>query len=488
MIKNVISVIDGAAGSCGKAKVIGEIATDRSIKLGASITNCMPNAGHTFVDEKGKSTVFRNIPVSSVNPNIELFIGPGSAIDMETFKEEYESASKYLNDRKIYVHEMVPIVDERHKKYEREHITSGSTFKGCGAVSQEKIIRDKKLEFFREYKNAIVCSNDEWLERLYNHLDNPYEYVLLEGSQGCDLDLNHSGNYPYVTSRNVSTTQLLADSGISAERLLQTIMVIRPFPIRISNITKSGDFIYTGDYGKGEELTWTQINLSSMHKSYPFNSDVECLPYNINLNRVKKWLSQFPTIYLKQLFGDNFRSIKISDLKILQVLELERLVYKSKGFSEYESQFLELGMFDSHFPPNTIFDLSEQTTVTKMERRVFDLDIAKLKNNIRINTPSSLYLNFFQHLGLDYRGKTGNFDDFYFNRYLREYFNWLETNTGVEISALGTGAKNGERILKKQLIMTIKRLWFESIMQIIFFDYYIWYFIIHYFLTLFQLH
>lgn len=457
MIKNVISVIDGAAGSCGKAKVIGEIATDKSIKLGASITNCMPNAGHTFVDEKGKSTIFRNIPVSSVNSNTELFIGPGSAIDMEVFKDEYESVSKYLKDRKIYVHEMVPLILERHKNYEREHISSGSTFKGCGAVSQEKIIRDKKLEFFRGYKNAIVVTNDEWLERLYVHLDNPYEYVLLEGSQGCDLDLNHSGNYPYVTSRNVSTTQLLADSGISAERLLQTIMVIRPFPIRISNITKSGKFIYTGDYGKGEELTWTQINLASMYGSYPHNGDVECLPYNINLSRVKKLLSQCPEIYLKQLFGNDFRNIKANDLKLLQILELERLVYKSKGFSDYESHFLELSMFDKDFPDNTIFDQSEQTTVTKMERRVFDLDIAKLKNNVRINTPSSLYLNFFQHLGLDYKGKTGNFDDFYFNKYIREYFNWLESETDVEISALGTGAKNGERILKKQLIMPMKR-------------------------------
>lgn len=54
MNKNVISVIDGEAGSCGKAKVIGEIATLEDINLGASVTNCMPNAGHSFVDEKGK--------------------------------------------------------------------------------------------------------------------------------------------------------------------------------------------------------------------------------------------------------------------------------------------------------------------------------------------------------------------------------------------------------------------------------------------------
>ena len=455
MRKNVISIIDGEAGSCGKAKVIGEIATLEGINLGASVTNCMPNAGHTFVDEKGHATIFRNIPVSAVNPNTELFIGPGSAIDMEVFEEEYEQAKKYLGDRKIYVHELVPLIDERHKEYEKEHIKSGSTFKGCGAVTQEKVVRDKRLEFFKTFKNAVVCSNDEWLERLYNHLDNPNEYVMLEGSQGCDLDLNHSGNYPYVTSRNVSTSQLLADSGISAERLLQTIMVIRPFPIRISNITKSGEFIYTGDYGKGEELTWTQINLASMYGSYPFNGDVECLPHNINLSRVKKLISQCPEIYLKQLFGDDFRKIKISDLKILQILELERLVYKSKGCSDYESRFLEIDMFDKDFPPNTIFDQSEQTTVTKMERRVFDLDIAKLKSNCRINTPSSLYLNFFQHLGIDYKGNIGNFEDFYFNRYLREYFSWIESETNVKISALGTGARNGERILKKELVKKI---------------------------------
>ncbi len=452
MIKNVISVIDGEAGSCGKAKVVGEIATLESINLGASVTNCMPNAGHTFVDEKGNATIFRNIPVSAVNPNTELFIGPGSAIDMEVFKQEYEQVKKYLGDRKIYIHELVPLIEERHKQYEREHIKSGSTFKGCGAVTQEKVIRDKKLEFFKTFKNAVVCSNEEWLERLYSHLDNSDEYVMLEGSQGCDLDLNHSGNYPYVTSRNISTSQLLADSGISAERLLQTIMVIRPFPIRISNITKTGEFIYTGDYGQGEELTWTQINLASMYGSYPVKGDVECLPYKINLNRVKKLISQCPEIYLKQLFGNDFRNIKLNELTILQILELERLVYKAKGFSDYESRFLELEMFDEDCSPNTIFDQSEQTTVTRMERRVFDLDIAKLKSNCRINTPSGLYLNFFQHLGLDYKGETGNFDDFYFNRYLREYFDWLESETGVEISALGTGAKNGERILKKVLV------------------------------------
>jgi hypothetical protein len=91
-----------------------------------------------------------------------------------------------------------------------------------------------------------------------------------------------------------------------------------------------------------------------------------------------------------------------------------------------------------------------------MERRVFDLDISKLKNNCRINTPSSLYLNFFQHLQLEFKGTKGNYNDFYFNHYLREYLNWLESETNVEISALGTGAKNGEVIKRKRLVKEIQ--------------------------------
>ena len=458
MIKNVISVIDGEAGSCGKAKVIGEIATDTSIKLGAAVTNCMPNAGHTFVDENGTATIFRNIPVSAVNPNTELFIGPGSAIDMEVFLDEYERVKQFLNGRKIYVHEMVPLIEERHKQYEREHIKSGSTFKGCGAVTQEKVIRDKKLEFFKTFRDAIVCSNDEWLERLYNHLDDPFEYVLLEGAQGCDLDLNHSGNYPYVTSRNVSTSQLLADSGISPERLLQTIMVVRPFPIRISNITKSGDFIYTGSYGTGKELTWTQINLASMYGGYPFEGDIDNFDYILSRKLIKKGLKYCPEIYLKQIFGENYKNVDPKDVTILQALEMERLYWKSKGQDCYESRYLyNMPLIDKDFDDRTIFDQSEQTTVTKMERRIFDLDIQKLKNNCRINTPSSLYLNFFQHLSRYHMGLTGNYNDIWFDKQLRVYLDWLESETGVDISALGTGAKNGEKILKKELVKNIQR-------------------------------
>lgn len=460
MNKNVISIIDGAAGSCGKAKVVGEVATDKSIKIGAAVTNCMPNAGHTFVDENGSATVFRNIPVSSVNKDTELFIGPGSAIDMDVFKEEYESASKYVGERKIYVHEMVPLIESRHKQYEKEHIKSGSTFKGCGAVSQEKIIREAKLQFFKDFKNAIVCSNDEWLQRLYSHLDKTNEYIILEGSQGCDLSINFSGNYPYVTSRNVSTSQSLADSGIPAERLLETIMVIRPFPIRISNTTQDGRKIYTGAYGNGEELSWSEINVSSAIGTYPIKNNLDDYANELFSDKdfIKRFLLETDISILKQILSEKIEYYISNPDKIslLQLCEIDRLNNKTNDNKEYQPLFIDIPTFDEEFYDSkgikSIYDFSEQTTVTKKERRVFDIDINKLKNNCLVNAPYGLYLNFFQQLDSSFIKQKGKYEDFYFNRYLREYFNWIEENSNTNILALGTGANNGERILKKNLI------------------------------------
>lgn len=454
MNKNVIAVIDGEAGSCGKAKVVGEIAS--TYNVGASITNCMPNAGHTFVSDDNRKYVFRNIPVSIVNPKTELFIGPGSAIDMDIFVSEYESVKHLLGDRKIYVHEMVPLIEERHKEYERNNLKSGSTFKGCGAVSKDKIMRDKKLQFFKSFKNAVVCSNSEWLDRVYSYLDNPFEYVLLEGAQGCDLSLNHSGQYPYVTSRNVSTAQLLADSGISPEHLLQTIMAIRPYPIRISNITKSGEYIYSGGFGKGNSipLTWSNINYASLYGGYAYPGNIDCfLDINLAHQYVQIMYDNCSELYLLQLFGPNYKNINLYNLKPIQYIELERLMFKSNGVNSYNSRILKLPcLFNSDTGDNYLIDLSEQTTVTKMERRIFDIDIDQLKQNCRINSPYGIYLNFVQHLDYDLFRKSGKYEDFYFDRYFREYISWLESNTNTDVLALGTGAKNGERILKKSLI------------------------------------
>ena len=48
---------------------------------------------------------------------------------------------------------------------------------------------DQQKDFFF-VPLCLVFDNREWSDMLYYHMDNPNEYVMLEGSQGCDLSLN----------------------------------------------------------------------------------------------------------------------------------------------------------------------------------------------------------------------------------------------------------------------------------------------------------
>lgn len=385
MKRNVYAIIDGQAGSCGKGKVIGQFAINENVDV--AITNCMPNAGHTF-QSNGRKRVFRNIPVSSVNPNTKLFIGPGSAIDMDVLIDEYENNKDILEDREIIVHPMVPLIEKRHIEYEKQHLKSGSTFKGCGACMSEKVMRDPNLKFFKEYKN--IKADPDYYNKMHKYLLTAKK-ILLEGAQGCDLDINHSGHYPFVTSRQVSVAQMLADSGISPMYLKEVIMVIRPFPIRISNEIYDGTHIFSGNYGKSNvELSWEQINIGA-------------------------FLGQYPT------------------------------AIKEEDIDEYKDMCP---------------DLTEFTTVTKKPRRIFDIDIELLQKNIQINTPTQIYLNFFQQLDNNYQNVSGEYTEsgnIYFDKYRKEYLAWLESELGVPITFLGTGPDLHHYIDRKPYLKSLKK-------------------------------
>lgn len=291
----VIIVLDGMAGSCGKGKIVGYIAQRENVN--AAISNAMPNSGHTYVSGKVKR-VFKHLPVSCVNKDTILFIGAGSAISMDTIMEEYDANLDILEGREIIVHPYVPIIKQRHIEIEQANIRSGSTFKGGGACNAEKILRNDNVEFFKEYKSIHADSN--YVNRVQEILDTGGT-ILLEGSQGCDLDLNYGTDYPHVTSRQCSASQILADSGISPIFTKKIIMVIRPYPIRISNKTDVGMDIYSGGYGSSEELGWDDINsfsgvlryggdyteLTTVTKKVRrvFVPDLERLRHNVAINR-----------------------------------------------------------------------------------------------------------------------------------------------------------------------------------------------------------
>lgn len=296
--KNLTIVIDGQAGSCGKGKICGYLAKKDNFKI--STNNWSSNAGHTYVDNDGNKIVVSHLPMAMVNPNIRLVINAGAIITPEILFEEIGKYRDLIGNRKIYIHPRAMIIQDKHKKIERTQIKSGSTFKGCGAALADKVMRDKDIILAAKYFKNINDKFSDIIEIIdtASLLNETTDEVLIEGAQGQDLDINYGLDYPNVTSRMCSASQLIADAGLSAFKVKDIYMIIRPYPIRISNETDIGEDIYSGDYSNSEEITWNEVatrcgyngNLEeyttvTKKKRRVFEMNWDRLKYNIMINQ-----------------------------------------------------------------------------------------------------------------------------------------------------------------------------------------------------------
>lgn len=250
----VYVVTDGQAGSCGKGKLVGYLA--RKYDVDVTINHNMPNSGHTFVFDDGRKVVTHHLPIGFVNPRTTLLIGAGAVINPDILYRELEENKDLLNGRILYIHERAAVVNEKHITFERKNIRSGSTFQGSSAANAEKSMRIPGTVLAKDYpwKGKIFIYDDTFLFQIRNSGMS----ILIEMSQGFDLDLNHGLSYPYTTSRGCTITQALADTGIPYNADITSFMVFRPYPIRISNDSVEGH-IYTGDYAGSRELTWEEV-------------------------------------------------------------------------------------------------------------------------------------------------------------------------------------------------------------------------------------
>lgn len=285
----VTAVLDSQAGSCGKGKLIGYLANEDNIDV--AVDNFMSNAGHTYVDDVlGIKVMTQQLPTSIVNPATSLVIGPEAAITPSILFEEILKyhESGILGDRKVIINPNAVVIIEKHRKMEQEILRSGSTFKGCGAARADKVMRQAMLfgtywekmisDNFdsKEEENELYVDADKFdtirqhiivmdtMRYLNDAVDNGYN-ILIEGSQGCDLDINYGLPYPNTTSRQCHAGQLVADCGISPRLIDEIYMIMRPYPIRISNTTNLKDenggalTVSSGEYNGAEEITWDII-------------------------------------------------------------------------------------------------------------------------------------------------------------------------------------------------------------------------------------
>ncbi|WP_153504497.1 adenylosuccinate synthase [Cumulibacter manganitolerans] len=272
-----IVLIGAQWGDEGKGK-----ATDL---LGGKVTHVVRyqggnNAGHTVVTPDGEKYALHLIPSGILTPGCTPVIGNGVVVDPHVLVEEMQG----LADRGVDVgrirlsadaHLIMPYhiaIDKVSERYLGK-AKIGTTGRGIGPCYQDKIARigvrvqdlldpsilAQKVESALELKNQILTKiyNRKALDPqqvveetlavgeqikpliadtrlLLNQAHEAGEWILLEGSQGTLLDVDH-GTYPYVTSSSPTSGGAAAGSGLGPRAIERSVGILKAYTTRVGS-------------------------------------------------------------------------------------------------------------------------------------------------------------------------------------------------------------------------------------------------------------
>lgn len=229
-------IIDLSYGSTGKGLLAGYLA--KRDQPDTILTAWAANAGHTFID-KGRTFIHTMLANGVVSPRLKtLMLGPGSLIDPANLMREMANCADLLADVRVMIHPQAVVIQQRHRDEEAGFHAIGSTKKGVGAAMIERIRRDPSAAITAKRcfgpgheLSRFVCTPEQWTLALENA-----QRVQVEGAQGFGLSMYH-GHYPYTTSRDVTTAQMIADCAMPW-RMVDDMVIwgtARTYPIRVAN-------------------------------------------------------------------------------------------------------------------------------------------------------------------------------------------------------------------------------------------------------------
>jgi adenylosuccinate synthase len=222
-----IVIVGGFYGDEGKGKVIAYLAKKDNCSI-AVRGGVGPNAGHTFVDE-GKMYKVRMLPSAALNRSTQLLIGPGVLINPEILLKEIEMFN--ASDR-TFIDTQCGIIDQKHieKDNLEDHLKGfiGTTGSGTGPANADRAFRLLKLA--REV-DALSLYLEDVSSSVNYSLENK-ENVIVEGTQGTFLSLYY-GDYPYVTSKDVTASGICSDVGIGPKKVDEVLVVFKSYVTRV---------------------------------------------------------------------------------------------------------------------------------------------------------------------------------------------------------------------------------------------------------------
>ena len=236
-------LVDGQWGSTGKGVIAAAMAECFADRVDTNITNAAPNSGHTFYTGAGKKVVLKQLPTFAVasmyhtHDAPRIAISGGAAVDFDTLGREVLEHKVSPPD----VHPFAAVIGPEEKSEDTVNVKRvASTGQGVGPAFIRKMQRGA-------HRNQGSVGYD-WSVR------NMGGVVFFEVSQGFSLGIN-SGHYPWVTSRECTVSQALADAGFPPNKHRKTVMSLRSLPIRVGNTEGTSGPCYPDQ----RELTWEEV-------------------------------------------------------------------------------------------------------------------------------------------------------------------------------------------------------------------------------------
>ena len=237
------------------------------------------NAGHTVVIGDQKYALHL-LPSGILSPNVIPVIGNGVVIDPAVLLEEIKGLNERgINTSKLKISTNAHLITPYHRTIDKvsERFLGkskiGTTGRGIGPAYADKINRigirvqdlfdqsilKQKIEAALHDKNQILVKVfnrkgitvgeviSEYLG--YAEILKPYvtdtsllldqalqqgKVVLLEGSQGTLLDVDH-GTYPFVTSSNPTAGGASTGSGIGPTKITRVIGILKAYTTRVGS-------------------------------------------------------------------------------------------------------------------------------------------------------------------------------------------------------------------------------------------------------------
>ena len=237
------------------------------------------NAGHTVVIGDQKYALHL-LPSGILSPNVVPVIGNGVVIDPAVLLEEIKGLNERgINTSKLKISTNAHLITPYHRTIDKvsERFLGkskiGTTGRGIGPAYADKINRigirvqdlfdpsilKQKIEAALHDKNQILIkvfnrkgiTVDEVLSEYlgYAQVLKPYvadtallldealkadKTVLLEGSQGTLLDVDH-GTYPFVTSSNPTAGGASTGSGIGPTKITRVLGILKAYTTRVGS-------------------------------------------------------------------------------------------------------------------------------------------------------------------------------------------------------------------------------------------------------------